>query len=176
MKKSNGRLIALAIAMAWALPIDAAERHMMPPRVPADQLESARVLTNPLPDSSETIEKGKAIYAGKGGCANCHGKAGLGDGPAAEGLDPAPRNFHHHGFWRHRTEGEIFWVIKNGSAGTSMIGFGNVLPDEEIWSVVRYLRTFAERHGPGEGMGHDRGRGRIGSMGGGCCGGEGRDR
>nr|MBI3613236.1 c-type cytochrome [Nitrospirota bacterium] len=173
MKKSSHGLIALAIAMAWTLPVDAAERHMMAPRVPADQLESARAMANPLPDSSETIEKGKALYEGKGACVNCHGKSGQGDGPAAMRLDPSPRNFHHHGFWRHRTEGELFWVIKHGSAGTSMIGFGNVLSDDEIWSLIGYLRTFSGSHGPGEGMGPGRG---MGPRGEGCCGKEGGDR
>lgn len=176
MKQSNRCLIALAIALAWPLPVDAAERHIMAPRVPDDQLESARAMTNPLPDSSEIVEKGKALYTGKGGCFNCHGKSGQGDGPAAAGLDPSPRNFHHHGFWRHRTEGELFWVIKHGSAGTSMIGFGNVLSDDEIWSVIRYLRTFAGNHGPGGGMGRGRGMGRMGSRGEGCCEGEASDR
>ena len=65
----------------------------------------------------------------------------------------SPRNFHHHGFWRHRTEGEIFWVIKHGSPGTSMIGLGSQLSDEEIWTVMRYLRTFTGGHGPRGGMG-----------------------
>lgn len=176
MKKSNGCLMALAVAMTWTLSVDAAEQHMMAPRVPPDKLQEARALQNPLPDSSETIEKGKTLYAGKGGCFNCHGKSGQGDGPAAVGLDPSPRNFHHHGFWRHRTEGELFWVIKNGSAGTSMIGFGTVLSDEEIWSVIRYLRTFAGSHEPGEGMGPGRGMGRMGGRGDGCCGGETSDR
>ncbi|MEK7350278.1 MAG: hypothetical protein AAB177_05350 [Nitrospirota bacterium] len=37
-------------------------------------------------------------------------------------LNPSPRNFQHYGFWRHWTEGEIFWVIKQGSSGTSMVG------------------------------------------------------
>ena len=66
----------------------------------------------------------------QGTCFNCHGKDGMGNGPAAVGLDPSPRNFHHHGLWRHRTEGEIFWVIKHGSPGTAMIGFGTQLTDE----------------------------------------------
>lgn len=70
----------------------------------------------------------------------------MGNGSVAAGLDPAPRNFHHHGFWRHRTEGEIFCVIKHGSPRTSMIGFGNQLSDEEIWSLIRYERSFASRH------------------------------
>jgi mono/diheme cytochrome c family protein len=153
----------------------AAERHMLPSRVPADKLEEARALTSPLPDSQEAVEKGKGLYHGKGGCVNCHGAGGRGDGPAAAGLDPAPRNFHHHGFWRHRTEGEIFWVIKNGSPGTSMIPFGGVLSDEEIWAIIQYERGFSGADmGPGEGMGRMGGRGPMGGMG--RCEGQGCDR
>lgn len=147
---SGAALLALCVAAPSAF---SSERHMMQPRVPADKLAEARALTNPLPVSPETIEKGKALYQGKGTCFNCHGTGGGGDGPAAVGLDPAPRNFHHHGFWRHRTEGELFWVIKHGSAGTSMIGFGDLLSDEEIWSVIQYERTFAKDHGHGMGRG-----------------------
>jgi hypothetical protein len=84
-------------------------------------------------------------------------------------LDPAPRNFQHHGFWRHRTEGEIFWVIKNGSGGTGMVGFGGQLTDEEIWSIIPYMRSFAGAHGPGM-MGHGKGMGPMMGTGGGMGG------
>ncbi len=142
----------------------AAERHMMQPRVPADKLAEARALASPLPNSAEIVEKGKALYYGKGTCFNCLGTDGGGNGPGAAQLDPSPRNFQHHGFWRHRREGEIFWVIKHGSPGTSMIGFGQVLSDDEIWAIIRYERTFAAGHGPGmrgrgEGMGRMMGSG-----------------
>ena len=142
-------ILILVLGMAGEA---AAERHMMQPRVPADKLEEARAQTDPLPDAPDNIEKGKALYNGKGACFNCHGQDGGGNGPVSPGLDPAPRNFRHHGFWRHRTEGELFWVIKHGSPGTAMIGFGAELSDEEIWTVIRYERTFAEGHGAMRGM------------------------
>jgi mono/diheme cytochrome c family protein len=146
----------------------AAEQHLMQPRVPADKLAEARALTNPFGDSPETRAKGKAVYEGKGGCANCHGQNGAGDGPLAGSLNPAPRNFHHHGFWRHRTDGELFWVIKYGSPGTAMIGFADQLTDDDIWAIIQYERSFSPGHGPGHEM-----RGRHGGMdAGGCCGGQ----
>ncbi|MBH0209980.1 MAG: c-type cytochrome [Nitrospira sp.] len=152
-------VVALFVVVAvLAGPASAAERHMMQPVVPADKLAEARALKSPLPDSAQVVEKGKVVYDGKGGCFNCHGTDGGGNGPAAAKMNPAPRNFQHHGFWRHRTEGEIFWAIKHGSPGTAMIGFGSVLSDDEIWSVIQYERTFAGGHAPGrmgqrEGMG-----------------------
>ncbi len=139
----------LAVVAMVASSVDAAEKHMMPPRVPANNLTEARALKSPLSNSPEVVEQGKVIYTGKGGCLNCHGAEGDGRGPAAATLNPAPRDFQHHGFWRHRTEGELFWVIKHGVTGTSMIGFGQILSDEEIWAAIQYLRTFSGMHGPG---------------------------
>ncbi len=153
---------ALVLIVMWGSllvnPVLAVERHIMAPRVPPDKIEEARALLSPLADSADIIEKGKVIYEGKGTCVNCHGKMGRGDGPGGISLNPSPRNFWHHGMWRHRTEGEIFWVIKHGSTGTGMIPFGGLLTDEEIWTVMQYERAFAKGRGPG-GMGRHRGMG-----------------
>ena len=167
----------IVVALSCALPAWAAERHTMQPRVPADKLAEARALTSPLPGSPEIVAQGKALYNGKGTCFNCHGKDGSGNGPVAAQLDPSPRNFQQHGFWRHRTEGEIFWAIKHGSPGTSMIGFDGQLTDEEIWTIMQYERSFGGEHGPGMmGLGGGMGgmeqggpRGGMGPRGGECC-------
>jgi mono/diheme cytochrome c family protein len=165
--------LAVAIALAGVIPLGAAERNIMPPRVPADQLSAVRALRSPIPSSSEIGAKGKALYEGKGTCVTCHGTNGRGDGVAAAGLDPSPRNFQHHGFWRHRTEGEVFWVIKNGSPGTGMLPFGGLLTDEETWTIIQYERSFSGGRGPMGGMGPG-GMGRMdggmGSRDGECCG------
>jgi mono/diheme cytochrome c family protein len=128
----------------------AAEQHMMESRVPRDKLAEAKALVSPFQDSPEILAKGKALYEGKGTCVNCHGQSGAGDGPVSASLNPAPRNFRHHGFWRHRTEGEIFWVIKFGSPGTSMIGFEGVVTDEEIWALISVRATLRRRAWPKE--------------------------
>ncbi len=158
-------LISATVLLMLPLVVMAAGPDMMRSRVPADKLAEARALTSPMPDLPDTIEKGKALYNGKGTCFNCHGKDGDGDGVMAKMLDPAPRNFQHHGFWRHRTEGEIFWVIKHGSPGTSMVGFAGQLTDEEIWSLIQYERTFSRHRGPHQGMRGMGGRGPMGQMG-----------
>lgn len=144
--------IVVTVLLALPAGVLAAEPDMMRPRVPADKLAAAQALTSPLPDSPETIDRGKAIYQGKGTCFQCHGVEGGGDGPFAERVAPAPRNFQQQGFWRHRSEGEVFWVIKHGSPGTSMIGFGDQLTDKDIWALMHYARTFSRQEGPGAGM------------------------
>ena len=166
-------LFTLMVAtMCCAVPAGAAERHMMQPIVPADKLAEARALRSPLSNAPEVIEQGKAVYNGKGGCVTCHGIDGDGKGPGAVNMNPSPRNFQHHGFWRHRTEGEVFWAIKYGSPGTAMIAFGSVLSDTEIWALIQYEQTFAGRHGPGM-MGQGEGMGPMMGPGGGMGGMEG---
>jgi mono/diheme cytochrome c family protein len=164
-------LLVMGGIQAWGQ--DHGQQRMMMPRVPADKMDEARALKNPLSDSPEVREQGKSLYEGKGTCVNCHGEQGRGDGIGAAGMNPPPRVFRSHGFWRHRTEGEIFWVIKHGVPGTGMIPFGGLLTDEEIWSVMQYERSFAA--GPsGGGMRGPRGGGHQG--GGGRHGGGGRMR
>jgi len=156
-------LTVMVVSLCFAVSAGAAERHMMQPVVPADKLAEARALKNPLSNTPEVIEQGKAVYSGKGGCVTCHGIDGDGKGPGAVSMNPSPRNFQHHGFWRHRTEGEVFWAIKYGSPGTAMIAFGSVLSDNEIWALIHYEQTFAGTHGM---MGHREGMGPGGGMGG----------
>ncbi len=155
----------LVVVGSFAISVGAAERHMMQQLVPDDKLAEARALTSPLPKSPENVSQGKALYDGKGACFNCHGKGGDGNGPLAAQLNPSPRNFQLHGFWRHRTEGEVFWVIKHGSAGTGMVGFGGELTDGEIWALIQYIRNFSGEHGPGM-MGPGGGMEHSGSRGG----------
>jgi mono/diheme cytochrome c family protein len=37
--------------------------------------------------------------------------------------------------------GQMFWVIKNGSPGTGMAPHGKTLKDNEIWDVIKYIRS-----------------------------------
>lgn len=55
-------------------------------------------------------------------------------------------------------DGQMFWAIKNGSPGTTIIGFGPVLSDDEIWSLIQYECTFADGQGRGR-MGQGKGMG-----------------
>jgi hypothetical protein len=50
-----------------------------------------------------------------------------------------------------------------------MIGFGNQLTDDEIWTIIQYERSFSGGHGPRHGMGPRHGTDGTGS---GCCAGQ----
>lgn len=114
------------------------ERDIEIPRAP----EENKFVKNPMPETSEIVAKGKEIYHGKGGCFACHGNEGKGDGAAGSALNPRPRNFGNPRFQEIRTDGELFWVIRNGSPGTGMFSYSPAyINEEEAWTVIRYLRT-----------------------------------
>jgi mono/diheme cytochrome c family protein len=126
----------------------AADKTVLRPRVPREQIEAARAVTNPLPDSQEITAKGKALYEGKAFCKTCHGPDGKGLGAdIAPGTlkGPLPRNFTDKKWQAARTDGELFWVLKHGSQGTAMAPFiPLVLTEEEAWQVLRYVRSFGQ--------------------------------
>ena len=132
-----------AEGLAWA-----ADKAVMRPRVPRDQIEVARAVTNPLPADAEIIAKGKALYEGKAFCKVCHGPDGKGLGAdIAPGTlkGPLPRNFTDKKWQATRTDGELFWILKNGSKGTAMAPFiPLILTEEEAWQVLQYVRSFGQ--------------------------------
>ena len=121
----------------------AGDSAVLKPRVPADQIEEARSWTNPLVVTVENIEKGKKIFHGKAFCVTCHGKDGTGMGNIPGLRGKLPRNFTDQAWQATRTDGELFWIIKNGSPGTDMASFiPLVVTEEEAWQLLLYVRSF----------------------------------
>ena len=109
------------------------------PRVPIEILEDVQEIESPYPVSENRINKGREIFFGKGLCVICHGK----DGKGVKTSGHPPRNFTDKKWQDLRTDGELIWVLKNGSPGTRMpIRVGKVLTEEEGWNVIQYIRTF----------------------------------
>jgi mono/diheme cytochrome c family protein len=143
MRLWKGTLLLVMSLTFVSIYASAAEKDPTVPRVPADQIAAAKAMKNPLQATPENIAKGKAIFEGKGTCFTCHGLSGKGDGDAGKALDPTPRDFTNAQFHGLRTDGEMFWVIKNGSAGTGMISYNPaMITDEETWQVILYERSF----------------------------------
>lgn len=84
-------------------------------------------------------------------CAGCHGSDGKGDGPAADFLNPRPRDFTQ-GTFKVRTtasgdlptDEDLFRTITRGMPGTAMPGWEN-LAEGDRWQLVRHVKTFSER-------------------------------
>jgi len=140
--------IASVVMFTMVSVVVGAETDPLKPRVPPDQLAAAKALKNPVPASPENIAKGKTLYETKGTCMNCHGAGGKGDGIAGTILNPTPRNFTNCEFEKHKTDGEMFWVIKNGIAGTGMVALVPAqINEEEAWTIIHYERSFCQHGG-----------------------------
>lgn len=134
-------MLSLCITQAHA-----ADSEILRPRVPADQLQAVRSIANPLPATAELIARGKTLFEGKAFCRACHGQDGKGlSGDIAPGSlkGPLPRNFTDQEWQKARTDGELFWILQNGSKGTAMATFiPSTLTEEEAWQVLLYVRSF----------------------------------
>jgi cytochrome c551/c552 len=140
-----------AMFLTTGLAIAGAEKDPLKARVPADKRAAAKKdktdLYKKAEDASpEIIAEGKAIFEGKGTCVNCHGKEGDGNGPAGKVLNPGPRDFTNCKFHKKRKDGELMWVIKNGSPGTGMVPLiPATISEEEGWKVIAYERSFCKK-------------------------------
>ena len=110
------------------------------PRAPEALLEILQDMDNPFSPTIKNIEKGSKVYFGKGLCVKCHGVNGKGIKVSGH----SPRDFTDAKWQDVRTDGEMMWVLKNGSPGTSMpIRVGKGISEEEAWKVILFIRTFA---------------------------------
>ena len=98
------------------------------------------------PTRAINIQNGKAIF--KANCAICHGLTGGGDGPLSSKIDPAPAVLSDPEITGngHSTAYDNFQVISVGIANTLMIAWSEVLPEEDLWDVAYYIRTFSNKN------------------------------
>ena len=144
--QGTARLVRAVFLLLGASIAYAADAEVLRPRVPPDQLEAAKAVTNPIPATPENIEKGKALFHGKAFCVTCHGRDGKGLQGIAGLVGPLPRNFTDRLWQAARADGELFWILKHGSPGTDMASFVPlVLSEEEAWHVLLYVRSFNAR-------------------------------
>ena len=89
------------------------------------------------------LANGRKIF--KTNCALCHGLNGNGNGPLATHLDPAPAVLSDPEITGndHSTAYDNFQVISVGIANTAMVAWSEFLPEEELWDVTYFVRTFS---------------------------------
>lgn len=88
--------------------------------------------------TTELLAEGENLY--KTNCASCHGETGAGGGPASVGMNPAPRNFTSKDGWKNGTKlSAIYTTLKEGIAGSSMIAYDFLKPQEKF-ALAHYIR------------------------------------
>lgn len=92
-------------------------------------------LLSNFPNKYPNLANGRELY--QQACAQCHGSKGLGNGPGAERLNPAPANFQEtdHIFPFH-----IYNTVQLGIEGTSMVA-QSYLSEKETWDIAFYVMT-----------------------------------
>ena len=128
-------LIVLSLTSAKAF-----HQDIYQPRAPESLLEELQDMDNPFSPTPENIEEGRKIFLGRGLCVTCHGKNGKG----VKVPGHQPRDFTDTKWQEIRTDGEMMWVWKTGSPGTSMpVRVGKVINEEEGWKIILFIRTFS---------------------------------
>lgn len=91
--------------------------------------------------------RGSELYQFR--CAVCHGEQGMGDGIAADRLYPRPRDFSLALFkfkttppQQLPTDDDLFTITKHGLRNSSMPGWGSLLSDAQIRSLLPVLKGF----------------------------------
>lgn len=109
--------------------------------------------TEPINFAGQDVEPG-VLNLGKETytlyCRACHGVNGDGNGPAAKGLRPPPRNFTEGTYkFAHvesgylPTDDDFARIIRHGLNGSAMLPWD--ISDERLFAVTQYIKTFSER-------------------------------
>lgn len=93
---------------------------------------------NPLPDNKETREDGQEAFSHY--CVACHGMDGQNTGvPFANRVSPPIPSLGSPEVQSY-TDGQLKWILDNGIWPSGMPASKGMLSDDELWSIVVYLR------------------------------------
>jgi mono/diheme cytochrome c family protein len=103
---------------------------------------------NPLLGNATTLASGKEAFSHY--CVACHGLDGQNTGvPFADRMSPPVPSLAAADVQRY-TDGQLKWVIDYGIRPSGMPGSKGILSDEEIWSIVYFLRHLPRAGSLGE--------------------------
>jgi mono/diheme cytochrome c family protein len=110
------------------------------PSYAAIPIEAVRQ-ANPVKSAPESLAHAKKWWTLD--CAMCHGKDGDGKGETAKDMKLSIADFTNPSTLKDRTDGEIFYIIKNGHE--DMPPEGQRVKVEENWDLVNYVRSLAKK-------------------------------
>jgi cytochrome c len=103
-------------------------------------VEAARQ-QNPVKPSAESTARAKKWWTLD--CEMCHGKSCDGKGETAKEMKLTMLDFTNPDTLKDRTDGELFYIIKNGH--NDMPAEGPRVKTEEAWDLVNHVRAFAKK-------------------------------
>ena len=111
-----------------------------PPSYSAIPVEAAKA-ANPVKSTPDSLARAARWW--KMDCEMCHGKSGDGKGETAKDMNLTVVDFTDPATLKDRTDGELFYVIKNGH--NDMPAEGPRVKTEENWDLVNYVRSLAKK-------------------------------
>jgi cytochrome c len=97
--------------------------------------------SNPVKSTPESMARAKKWWVMD--CEMCHGKEGNGKGDTAKEMKLTVKDFTDASTLKGRTDGELFYIIKNGH--NDMPAEGPRVKTDEAWDLVNYVRSFAKK-------------------------------
>lgn len=139
----GARLVASVLALAAALPSCKATPPGRLERAIAAQVKrritvGGRSAVNPLAPTEENLRAGRRAFLAY--CFVCHGLDGQNTGvPFAEAMSPPVPRLSSPEVQAY-SDGQLRWVVENGLYPSGMPASRGILNDEEMWSIVLWLR------------------------------------
>ena len=106
------------------------------PTIPPEAVQ----MTNPGKSTPEGMAHAKKMYGYD--CLMCHGANGNGKGEFAVDSKMSLKDWTDPAALKNRTDGEIFYIIKNGQG--QMPAEGDRAKPEDIWNMVVMIRSFSK--------------------------------
>jgi len=131
--KKTGLVLLIAIGFLALMSFVIIQDTPEPWEVPSEY----KNMDNPVTVNDNSLKNGMLYYNKY--CSSCHGKIGLGDGPKARILKTFPGDFSDE-YYQNQTDGEHFYKTKFGR--NAMPKYDKKVPDQTIWDMVNYMRTF----------------------------------
>lgn len=102
---------------------------------------------NPVKPTPESTARARVIYGYD--CAACHGVTGDGKGDLAKEITLTVPDFTNPATLKDKTDEELFNSIKDGKG--LMPAEGDRAKTDEVWNLVLYCRSFAQKTVPAQG-------------------------
>ncbi len=94
--------------------------------------------TNPLPYTPENWQDGKEAFSHY--CVACHGMDGQNTGvPFVDHISPPVPSLASDEVQSY-TDGQLKWILDNGVYPSGMPGSKGILSDDELWSIIVFIR------------------------------------
>jgi mono/diheme cytochrome c family protein len=129
-------LLVLLLLLPFLLTPQQPAPASTPSAIPAD----AKSMVNPVKPTPESQARAKKMYGYD--CAMCHGANGDGKGDVAD-LKVKPRDYTDPAALKDLSDGEIFYIIKNGKG--QMPPDGDRTKPDDMWNMVILVRSFSKK-------------------------------